>query len=347
MPDPLTRLRSSGESQDPRPAFARKLRRQIIGALDLDPSQLSVQLPGRIPMTTVSTSTVTTITPYLTFHDAAAAIDFYVEAFGAVEDFRVVGDGRIGHAEILIGDARIQMSDEFPEMGIKSPRTLGGAAAAMSLTVTDCDAVYERAVAAGAATERPPEDAAHLNRMAVIADPFGHRWFITQPLEPFDLDTYAERSAGTDFEVVAGPGAGRSPAAGPYVDGIWPALMYEDAPAAIEFVTKVLGFETQIVVPGDDPSVVVHSQLKWPGGGVVQIGSADREDNIYSRLKGSVSLYIVTDDPESVLARCEAAGADIADPLVEVDYGESGDRNFTVRDTEGNLWCFGTYAGAG
>jgi PhnB protein len=349
MSDPLTQLRSSGDSQAPRSTFARSLRRKIVDALDLDPSQLTVQLPERTPMTTSSTSTaaVSAISPYLTVHDAAAAIDFYTRAFGAVEEFRVEGDGRVGHAELTIGDVRIQLSDEFPEMGVTSPRTLGGAGLGLSLTVDDCDAFHDRAVAAGAESQRPPEDQDHGNRMAVIADPFGHRWFLLQPTEAFDVETYAERTAGGDFEVVAGPGVAQESAAGAYVDGIWPALMYDDAPAAIDFVTGVLGFETQIVVPGDDPSEIVHSQFKWPGGGVVQIGSADREDNMYSRLKGPVSLYIVTDDPESVLARCEAARADIADPLVEVDYGESGDRNFTVRDPEGNLWCFGTYAGEG
>lgn len=349
MPDPLDQLRSSGERQAPRSAFARSLRRQVIEALDVDPAQLTVQLPGRTPMTNTSTTTVTAIVPYLTVHDGAAAIDFYGAAFGAVEEFRVVADdGRVGHAELLIGDVRIQLSDEYPEMGVSSPQTLGGAGMALSLTVGDCDAVHAAAVAAGAETQRPPEDQDHGNRMAVIADPFGHRWFITQPLEAFDLDTYAERSVGGGYDVVAGPGASTRSIPGVYVGGIWPALMYEDPTAAIDFVTNVLGFETQIVVPDDaDPNVIVHSQFTWAEGGVVQVGTADREDNIYSRLKGPISLYVVTADPESVLDRCEASGADIAEPMTEVHYGAAADRNFTVRDLEGNLWCFGTYAGEG
>src|SRR5947208_1420573 len=74
---------------------------------------------------------------------------------------------------------------------------------ALSLTVDDCDAAWERAIAAGAEGLRPPEDQPHGNRMAVLADPFGHRWFLLQPLEQFDLETYAERSKGTEFKVVA------------------------------------------------------------------------------------------------------------------------------------------------
>jgi PhnB protein len=151
---------------------------------------------------------VVAITPYLTVHDGAAAIAFYGAAFGGVEDFRVVGDdGRLGHAEIRIGDARIQLSDEYPEMDVRSPRSLGGSGVALSLTVDDCDAAWERAVSAGAEGLRPPEDQPHGNRMAMVRDPFGHRWFLLEPNEAFDLATYAERTESTGFRLVAGPGS--------------------------------------------------------------------------------------------------------------------------------------------
>jgi uncharacterized glyoxalase superfamily protein PhnB len=286
------------------------------------------------------------ITPYLTVHDGAAAIDFYVAAFGGVEDFRVVGDdGRLGHAEVRIGDARIQLSDEYPEIGISSPRTLGGSGVALSLTVDDCDAMWQRAVDAGAEGLRPPEDQPHGNRMAVVLDPFGHRWFLLQPLETFDLAAYAERSASTEFDVIAGPARDAvAGAARATLDGVWPALHYRDALGAIRFAVDVLGFEELMVVADEaDPAVVHHSELRWPEGGIVQIATSDREGNVYSRQPGIGTLYVITLDPESVLARCEAAGAEIVDPLVEVDYGVPGDRMFTVRDGEGGLWCFGTY----
>ena len=102
-------------------------------------------------LATATPTQASAITPYLTVHDGAAAIDFYVAAFGGVEDFRVVGDdGRLGHAEVRIGDARIQLSDEYPEIEVRSPRTLGGSGVALSLTVDDCDAMWQRAVDAGA-----------------------------------------------------------------------------------------------------------------------------------------------------------------------------------------------------
>src|SRR4051812_25936333 len=102
------------------------------------------------------------ITPYLCVQDAAAAIDFYTEAFGAKENFRMTGqDGRIGHAEISIGGAAVMMSDEHPEINVVSPTTLGNTAVALHVLVPDVDAVCKAAVAAGAQAEREPEDQAY------------------------------------------------------------------------------------------------------------------------------------------------------------------------------------------
>lgn len=352
MPDPFDRLRVPIVPVEPPDEFRRALRRRIADALALPatttpPAPDTPTDPRRTPMATSPAPTrpvVTAITPYLTTDDAAAAIDFYVAAFGAVEEMRVVGDdGRIGHAELRIGDARIQLSDEYPEIDVRAPRSLGGAAAAFSLTVTDCDGTYRRAVTAGADGVRPPADESHGNRMAVVRDPFGHRWNILQPVETLDVDAYAARLEGSEFRVVAGAHPDGAPAAArTSPDGIWPALHYRDARAAIRFAVDVLGFEEALVVTDDaDPAVVHHSELRWPEGGIVQIASAG--DGLYSTPPGVGVLYVITLDPEAVLARCEAAGADIADPLVDVDYGRPGDRNFTVRDAEGTLWCFGTY----
>src|SRR5689334_19027262 len=91
-----------------------------------------------------------TVTPYITVNDAVNAIEFYKKAFGATEMMRIVEtDGRIGHTEIQIGDSRLMLSDEFPEIGVQSPRTLGGTPVAIHLYVEDVDAWAERAVNAG------------------------------------------------------------------------------------------------------------------------------------------------------------------------------------------------------
>ena len=212
MPDPLEQLRSPDDPVAPREEFRWVLRRRIVDALGVDPARIPVDpadltaLPQEATtMNSTTTIAVTAITPYLTVHDAAAAIAFYTDAFGAVEEFRVVGDdGRVGHAELRLGAARIQLSDPYPEIDVRSPRDLGGSTFALSLTVTDCDRAFARAVAAGAQQERTPQDEPHGNRMAVVRDPFGHRWNLLQPIEVFDLERYAQRSEDSEFHVVRG-----------------------------------------------------------------------------------------------------------------------------------------------
>jgi uncharacterized glyoxalase superfamily protein PhnB len=127
------------------------------------------------------------VTPYLAASDARAAIRFYETAFGAHEDpaARVeMDDGRIGHAAFNIGDARFMISDEYPDIGVVAPTTLGGVGLSLHLELPDVDGVYARAVAAGATSEREPADQFHGNRNAVVVDPFGFRWMLTTPMHP-------------------------------------------------------------------------------------------------------------------------------------------------------------------
>jgi len=359
MPDPLEQLRSNDDPVAPRDEFRWVLRRRVVEALGVDPARILVDpadLTYLTPQedtsmsTTTTAPTITGITPYLTVHDAAAAIAFYTEAFGAIEEFRVVGDdGRVGHAELRLGAAHLQLSDEYPEIDVRSPRDLGGSTFALSLTVADCDAAFARAVAAGAMEVRTPADQPHGNRMAVVRDPYGHRWNLLQPIEQFDLDTYAERTEGTEFEVVSGPGASalasRDYGARVSPDGLWAIVNYADALAAIRFAVDVLGFREHLVVQDNaDPTIVHHSELHWPEGGVLQISTLQRpgRGSLYTQQSG-LPPYVITLDPESVLARCEAAGVEIVQPMEYVPYGVAGDRGFTIRDPEGNLWAFGTY----
>jgi len=119
------------------------------------------------------------ITPGLAVRGAAAAIAFYVKAFGAKEVSRMPGPGgKIMHAEVKIGGQILFLGDEMPEMGAPSPQTLGGSPVALMHYVKDVDAVYARAVAAGAKALFPPADQFWGDRMAGIQDPFGHRWSI-------------------------------------------------------------------------------------------------------------------------------------------------------------------------
>ena len=120
------------------------------------------------------------ITPYLVISEAAKAIDWYKQAFGAQQTLRMEDPttGKIGHAEMKIGDSYIMLADEYPDMGYRSPKTLGGAGISLLLYVENCDAVVERAVKAGAKITRPVADQFYGDRTGGIEDPFGHTWYV-------------------------------------------------------------------------------------------------------------------------------------------------------------------------
>ena len=115
--------------------------------------------------------------PYLTVGDSRAALQFYAEVFGAERTGELfeMEDGRVGHAEMTIGDQLIYMADEFSEMNLQAPTTQGSNSVSLVINVDDCDAVYEHAVLAGATGERPPADQ-HGFRSGWFVDPWGHRW---------------------------------------------------------------------------------------------------------------------------------------------------------------------------
>ena len=120
-----------------------------------------------------------TATPYLVVENAVEAIAFYKTAFGAQEMMRLaMPDGKIGHAEIKIGDSRIMLADEFPEMGFRGPRALGGSPVSIMLYVEDVDAIFNQAVTTGAKAVRPVIDQFYGDRSGNLEDPFGHLWTI-------------------------------------------------------------------------------------------------------------------------------------------------------------------------
>jgi len=125
---------------------------------------------------------------------------------------------------------------------------------------------------------------------------------------------------------------------------VWPTLNYEDAPAAIEFLTTAFGFETAADFRHGDPGTVDHAQLRWPNGtGGVMLSSTRTDDSPWGRrATGNDAVYVVCQDPDALFERASAAGAEVVMGLTDTDYGS---RDVTFRDPEGNLWSFGTYAG--
>jgi PhnB protein len=136
-----------------------------------------------------------TVTAYLMVDDAAKALDFYRDAFGAEELFRLPMGDKIGHAEITIGDTHLMLADEFPDMGALGPNSRGGATASFMIYVRDADAAYDRAVKAGAREDRPLKNEFWGDRIGTVVDPFGHKWSLATHVEDVSPEEMQKRMA--------------------------------------------------------------------------------------------------------------------------------------------------------
>jgi PhnB protein len=136
------------------------------------------------------------ITPHIVVQGADRASAFYRDAFGAEEVSRIpVPDGRLMSVELRVGDGALHIADEFPEMGVLAPPTIGGTPVVLSLAVADADAVFARAVAAGAEVRQPPQDMFWGDRHGQLDDPFGHRWNISQHVRDVPHDEIVAAAA--------------------------------------------------------------------------------------------------------------------------------------------------------
>src|SRR5215470_13112634 len=135
-----------------------------------------------------------TLRAHMTVHDAKAAIAFYAKAFGATEAFRLTEpSGRIGHAEIQIGDSVLMMNDEYPDFGARSPAAIGGSPVAFHIRVSDADKAVDRAVKAGATLIREVQDQFYGDRSGMVACPYGYRWFLAAAKEVVSPDDMQKR----------------------------------------------------------------------------------------------------------------------------------------------------------
>ena len=136
------------------------------------------------------------ISPYLIVDGADAAIRFYAETLGAKERMRLDGpDGKVGHAELDIGDGLVMLADENPDMGASSPKSVGGTPVTISVYVEDVDAVFEAALAAGATELRAVENQFYGDRSGQFEDPFGHHWNVATHVEDVPPDEMERRAA--------------------------------------------------------------------------------------------------------------------------------------------------------
>ena len=136
------------------------------------------------------------LSPYLIVRDGAAAIQFYQKVFGATLRMKLdAPGGRVGHAELEIGNGLVMLADEHPEMGALAPTTIGGTPVGLHLYLEDVDAVAKKAIAAGATLKRPVENQFYGDRLGSIIDPFGHLWHISTHVEDVPPDEIGRRAA--------------------------------------------------------------------------------------------------------------------------------------------------------
>jgi uncharacterized glyoxalase superfamily protein PhnB len=309
--DPLEALRQPVVPISPRQEFAIGLRAQVAEALGLAPRSAPSTAPAPGALTV-----------YLCVRGAPAAIDFYREAFGAVETLRLTGDdGRVGHAEITFQGATVMLADEHPEIGVVSPETLGGTPVSLYLHVADVDAAYARAVAAGAASERPPGDEFHGNRNARIRDPFGHRWLLTQPIEAVSAEEMARRAP--DYTVTADAVPGAPPEAVGQLGYF--TLSSPDVDRAAAFYTALFGWHFGPSGPGSTGQTYSHVDNTS-----VPFGIHDAMDD------PSPHHYYRVEDLQAMIVRVRELGGEV----VSVDEYASGG-SARCRDDQGvefDLW---------
>jgi PhnB protein len=301
-------------------------------------------LKGRKTMSTMAEPVVAVhmnATPRLTFKDAAKAIEFYQQAFGAKETMRFETGGSIPHAEIMIGDSSIMLSEEWPEGGRFSAETLGSSPVQLSLGVEDVDSFAARAVAAGLKTIRPIQDQFYGRREGSFVDPFGYTWNISTVKEEMSVEEMHRRMKG----MTTGPEGGRIPAkdklkVNPVPHGfrmVTPYLVAEDGNALLDFVRQSFGAEEMLraaTPTGVHGEVRIGDSRMMIGGGVVG-------KKFPSTLHPN-ALHVYVEDADAVCKKAVAAGATLIDEPRDQEYGE---RSATVKDAAGNLWYIATHTG--
>ncbi len=281
--------------------------------------------------------TTTSVTPYLCVSDAAAALEFYKKAFGAVETLRLNGPGpKIGHAEMLIGSARIMLSDEFPDFGALSPQSVGGSPIKLQLYVPDVDAFVSRAVEAGATIVRPIRDEFYGDRTGQIADPFGYTWVV---------GTRKEEVSGEEMQRRIDAMMKEKPAAKPTVNPVprgfrtlQPYLVAENGIALLDFVKQVFSSEETGRYIGEVGGV--HGEVRI-GDTMFMIGGGIPGRAFEGKLKQN-ALHVYVQDTDAVYAKALAAGATSLGAPQDHDYGERG---ASVKDAAGNFWYIATHKG--
>jgi predicted enzyme related to lactoylglutathione lyase len=279
-PDPLDDLLAAlrfPAAVDPDPAFAARLRARVERALLDTPT--SYQEDAMPTTTAAAVATLHTVAPYLAVRDAREALAFYGAAFHAVPRGEpiVMPDGRIGHAEVAIGDSVLMLAEEFPEIGLLAPVSRGGPSQSLRLEVDDPDAVVDRALAAGARLDRPVDDSPY-GRTGVVLDPSGHRWMVSR-----------------EAPVAAAPVPPRPG------EVVYASVWTPDVARAADFYAAVLGWAVE---SGPDPDGRRVTNLPTPVG-------------LYGGRRSTTFLCFAVPDVDAAAALVRAAGGTAEEPVDE------------------------------
>jgi PhnB protein len=286
--------------------------------------RLRVNLERRATMATSTVAVPETragAVPYLSVRNAAAALEFYKKAFGATETSRLMQpDGRIAHAEISIAGARVMLADEFPEVGFKSPQTLGGSTAHINLYVPDVDVMAKRAVEGGAEVMRPVEDQFYGARSGQFRDPFGFVWTIsteTERLSNAEMQRRLDVMYGKPAYIRSG------------FRSVTPYVIVPGTAQLIEFMKAAFDGEERFRVARPGTDTIMHAEVKI-GDSMIELADANPQFP-----PTPATLLLRVPDPDVVYASAVAAGATAFDEMRDNDYGSRGG---TVLDDSGNRW---------
>jgi PhnB protein len=330
-------LRIAAELRElPRESFKARLKTELIeGRRKMSPVAEVVESVEPVSKAAVHASA----TPRLTFKDTARAIEFYKKALGAKEIMRFETGRGIPHADIVIGDSTILLSDEWPEGGRLSAETLGFSPVQLSLNVDDVDSFAARAVAGGMKALGPIRDQFYGRREGSFVDPFGYTWNISTVKEQMSVDEMHRRME----KLTQGPEGGQMTAAvDPVRKGfktVTPYIVTQNADSVIDFVKKTFGAEEtqRAVMPGG-----VHSEVRIDDSMLMIGGGAPGVEWKRDSQLGAFHVY-VRDCDAAYERAMEAGGRSLHEPT-DQPYGE---RSGTVIDAAGNFWYIATFKETG
>jgi PhnB protein len=318
-------IRVAAELRDlPREAFKIRLKNDLERSISMATTTAPIS------------ATRTFAAPRLTFKDTAKAIEFYKQAFGASETMRFELETGIPHAEVVIGDSVIMLTDEWPEGGRYSAETTGSSPVSMSIQVPDVDAFVERAVAAGAKLAHPVADQFYGYREGTLLDPFGYTWAVSTVKEEMSVEEMHRRFRATTKEAEA-----KNPGVDPIPKGyrtVTPYLVAQDGPALLEFTKQVFDAEEMFRAVGSagglHAEVRIGDSMLMMGGGI-----PGRE---FRSTANAHALHVYVPDCDAVYERALQAGATSLGEPTDQEYGE---RSGSVKDPAGNFWYIATHKG--